>query len=355
MRQSRKLDHLKQAMALKDGPLTNGFADLLLVHNCLPDIAVSDVDLSCRFLGLEMSHPIIINAVTGGDKDVTEVNEKLAQFAKLTHSVMAVGSQFAAVEQSTVERSFKIVKEVNPDGIVFANLGAHATPEQAQQAIDMIDAKALQIHLNVAQELVMTEGDRDFSGYIANVAAIAHHVKVPVIVKEVGFGISREAAIKIVNSDVTAIDIGGAGGTNFVAIEGARSRATLDVDMLKWGIPTAVSTIEVLEVLPPEMELIVSGGIRTPLEVIKALALGGNAVGIAGPILRLVQENDIETAATKFEAFLASIKQYMVLLGTRNISDLSYIPVVITGKSRDWLTSRGIDVLKYNARIKSRA
>lgn len=352
MRQSRKLDHLKYAMELKDGPVANGFADFSLIHNCLPDLASDDVTLSCSLFGLELNHPIIINAVTGGDKDVTEVNSKLAEFARQTNSIMAVGSQFAAIESPEVIDSFKVVNAINPNGIIFANIGAHATPDQAQLAVEMIGAKALQVHLNSAQELIMGEGDRDFSGYLSNIAQIAATVKVPVIVKEVGCGIAREQAVKLFNAGIQAIDIGGVGGTNFLAIEAARNKTDLDIETLSWGIPTAISTVEVLSVLPSKREVIVSGGVRTPLDVVKALALGGRAVGIANPILRLVLNNDMPAAVAIFKELLAKIKLYMMLLGARNTRDLQTVPIIITGKSKDWLMARNVNIIQFANRQK---
>ncbi|MGI6093024.1 MAG: type 2 isopentenyl-diphosphate Delta-isomerase [Negativicutes bacterium] len=352
IRQSRKLDHLKYAMALKDGPVANGFNDFSLIHNCLPDIASSDVTLSCTLCGLELNHPVIINAVTGGDKDVTEVNAKLAEFARQTNSVMAVGSQFAAIESPEVEESFNIVNTVNPDGIVFANIGAHATAKQAELAVKMIKAKAIQIHLNTAQELIMGEGDRDFSGYLENISLIAAAVNVPVIVKEVGCGIAKEQAIKLFQAGVKAIDVGGVGGTNFLAIEAARNKSDLDKETLSWGIPTAISTVETLSVLPSNREVIVSGGLRTPLEVVKAIALGGSAVGIANPILRLVLKNDMPGAVAAFKEFLVKVKLYMTLLGAKTIQDLHSVPIIITGKSKDWLTARNIDITQFANRQK---
>lgn len=352
MRQSRKLEHLKYSMLLKDGPAINGFGDFSLIHNCLPNMALDEVSLSCSVVGLKLAHPIIINAVTGGGQEVTAINERLAQFARVTNSAMAVGSQYAAFENPDVEISYKIVNKVNPNGIIFANLGAHATPEQAQQAVEMIGAKAIQIHLNVAQELMMGEGDRDFSGYRDNIAAIVKKVNVPVIVKEVGCGMAMEQAAELVQTGIKALDVGGAGGTNFLAIEAARTSVELAPEILQWGIPTAISTVEVLEKLPPHVDLIVSGGIRTPLEVVKALALGGKAVGIANPIVKLIHEHDLESAKKSFETFISQIRQFMVLLGTKTLNELATAPIIISGSSRDWLMARGINVVKYGTRQK---
>jgi isopentenyl-diphosphate delta-isomerase len=347
VRQSRKLDHLKYSLALADGPGTNGFADFSLVHNCLPGLAWADVTLTTAVAGLPLSHPVIINAITGGAADVSGINAQLAELAKLTGAAMAVGSQYAALENPAVCESYRIVRTVNPHGLLFANLGAHATPDQAVRAVAMIGADALQIHLNAAQELAMSEGDRDFSGYLENIAAIAAACPVPVIAKEVGAGIAREQAAALVRAGVRAIDTGGAGGTNFVAIEAARSAAELPPDTISWGIPAAVSAVEVASVLPPAVDLIVAGGIRTPLEAVKALALGGRAVAVAAPAVRLLRGKSLTEAVAWFEAFLAEMRRYMLLVGARRVSDLPSVPLVITGNSKEWLNQRGIDTARF--------
>lgn len=347
MRQSRKLDHLKYSLSLADGPGVNGFTDITLVHNCLPDLKWDDIDISSSIAGISLHNPLVINAITGGAKDVAKVNGQIAEFACLTKMAMAVGSQYAALEDPEVKQSYQIVREKNPDGVIFANLGAYATPSQAQLAVDMIDAQAIQIHLNVAQELIMAEGDRDFSSYLANISRIAEHVSVPVIVKEVGCGIGKEQATLLAKSGIKAIDVGGMGGTNFLAIEGARSQLSLSEELLSWGIPTAISAIETMSVLPKELDMMVSGGIRTPLDVVKSLALGGNAIGMATPIIKILYEKEIDDAVSWFDRFIHEMKCYMLLLGANNVKNIGKVPVVITGYSREWLIGRGFNIPKY--------
>lgn len=347
MRQSRKLDHLKYSLSLSDGPGVSGFADIGLVHNCLPNLAWDELSLSSSIAGIGIHHPLIINAITGGAHDVAVVNERIAEFACQTNTAMAVGSQYAALEDPEVQQSYKIVRKKNPNGIIFANLGAHATVQQAQMAVEMIDADALQIHLNVAQELMMTEGDRDFSGYVTNIAKIVEKVNVPVIIKEVGCGIAKEQAHLLTEIGIGAIDVGGMGGTNFLAIEAARSQLPIAPETLCWGIPTAISAIEIMSVIPKHVDMMVSGGIRTALEVVKSLALGGVAVGMATPIVRMLYEKDMEYTISWFQHFLHEIKCYMLLSGAANINDLVKVPVIITGYSKEWLTARGIDTNKY--------
>ncbi len=351
MRQSRKLDHLKYAILLADGPASTGFEDVSLIHNCLPDLSWRDIDLETSIAGIHLEHPVIINAITGGAVDVTEVNAQIARLAKATRAIMAVGSQYAALEDPQVIESYKIIRKINPDGLCLANLGAHVTPKQAREAVDMINACGLQIHLNIAQEIFMAEGDRNFSGYLTNIANIVEASNVPVIIKEVGCGIARRQADMLVRSGVRVIDVGGAGGTNFLAIEARRRQLALPNDILSWGIPTVISAIEVSSIKPDNVDLIVSGGIRTAHDAVKALAIGGKAIAIAAPIIRLVKEKGMEGATQWFNAFLDDIKRYMILTGAKNIEELSsQTPFVIGGRCREWLNDRGIDVTKYARR-----
>ncbi len=352
IRQSRKLEHLKYSMLLDDGPAAAGFTDFHLVHNCLPDLSWQDIKLTTSIANIPLSQPIIINAITGGAADVIDINQMLAEFAHLTGTAMAVGSQYSAIETPAEAESYKVVRKSNPDGVLFANLGAHASPEAAVCAVEMIDAQAIQIHLNAGQEIIMTEGDRNFTDYLSRIEAIVKKVTIPVIVKEVGCGIAAEQAQALANIGVTVIDVGGTGGTNFLAIEAARSQLTLDDEMLLWGIPTAISAVEVISAIENNVDVIISGGVRTPLDAVKALAIGGKAVAIAAPVLKVLKDNGLDGAVHWYQNFIVDLKRYMLLLGARSISDLTTVPLVITGFSREWLTTRGIDITQFAHRKK---
>lgn len=348
MRQSRKSEHLERSVMLADGPEPTGFGDFRLVPNCLPNLSWDEIDITTVVAGLTLTHPLIINAITGGAPDVAGVNGQLAELARRTGSVMAVGSQYAALENPAVHESYTIVRQKNPKGIVWANLGAHTSPDDALRAVDMLAADAIQIHLNVAQELIMAEGDRDFRSYLANIAAIASTSKVPVIVKEVGCGIAREQAVALMDAGVRAIDVGGAGGTNFMAIEAARSGLTLAPELLGWGIPSAISAVEVASVLQPGVDLIVSGGIRSSLDAVLSLAIGGRAVAVAGPLVKLLHQQGLDAAEEWITGFLDGVRRFMLLTGSRRTPDLVRVPLVITGASREWLSARGINVNEYS-------
>ena len=350
LRQSRKLDHIEHALALGDGPADNRFADFQLLHNCLPELKLEEIRLETDAAGISLPHPLIINAITGGTDDVTRVNAMLADVARLTGAAMAVGSQFAALREPAASLSYAVVRDVNPDGVLFANLGAHASAEQAKQAVAMINANALQIHFNPAQELMMPEGDRSFRGYLANLRDIINGTDVPVIAKETGCGMAAEQVASLAAAGVRAVDVGGAGGTNFLAIEAARGNLVLDADAFSWGIPTAVSAAEAASVLPAGVGLIVSGGVRTPLDAVKALALGAGAVAMAGPLLRLVQSGGVGAAVNWIENFLAMMRRYLLLTGSSCLADLQEKPLIVSGFSRNWLIDRGVDITAFARR-----
>lgn len=354
IRQSRKLEHLKYSLLLDDGPAAAGFADFHLVHNCLPDLSWQDIDISTAVAGITLPQPIIINAITGGAADVTQVNRELAEFSRITGTSMAVGSQYSAIEDPASAHSYKIVRETNPNGVLFANLGAHATPEAACYAVEMIGAQGIQIHLNAGQEIIMNEGDRDFSGYLSKIEAIVKKVSVPVIVKEVGCGIAREQAEALAGIGIKAIDVGGTGGTNFLAIEAARGQINLDEEMAAWGIPTAIAAIEAVSATAPAVDVILSGGVRTPLDVVKAFSIGGSATGIAGPVLKIIKTQGVDGAVRWYNNFVTDIRRFMLLVGAQNLNDLRFIPVVVTGFSREWLSARGIDTEQFARRKKTR-
>lgn len=349
-RQSRKIDHLQHALQLTDGPTSSGFEELTLVHNCLPEVKSCDVSIETTCAGMRLLHPVIINAMTGGAAALTQVNRRLAEVAKRTDSVMAVGSQFAGLEFAEVVESFRVVRNVHPSGIVWANIGAYAKLEDAQRVVDMIEANALQVHLNAAQEISMPEGDADFSGWLRQIEIFARQLPVPIIVKETGCGMAGEQIRALASVGVRAIDVGGSGGTNFIAIESARSARSFSIDQLEWGIPTAISALEAAEVLPRGVDMIVSGGVRSPLDALKSFAVGAVAVGMAAPVLRKTETEGVDAAVNWLQDYLETLKKMTMLLGRRSIKDVAAQPMVISGRVAQWMDARKISIQKYACR-----
>jgi isopentenyl-diphosphate delta-isomerase len=327
-----------------------GFEDIAFIHQSLPDTFLHQADLGTSVGELSLSSPIFINAMTGGGGDRTiQINRDLASAAKITGLAMAVGSQMSALKDPNEVESYRVVRKENPKGIIFGNLGSEATIDQAKAAVDMIEANALQIHLNVVQELTMPEGDRDFRGALKRIEQIVLHSEVPVVVKEVGFGMNKETVSMLASIGVSAVDVGGFGGTNFSRIENARRDRLLSF-FDEWGIPTAVSIAEAVN-QKDEIAVIASGGIQTSLEIAKVLALGAGAAGMAGYFLKVLIKEGLEPLIEEINIIHNELKMIMTALGASNIRQLQQAPVIISGKTHHWLNERNIDTKAFSQRI----
>ncbi|MBN6188578.1 type 2 isopentenyl-diphosphate Delta-isomerase [Aneurinibacillus sp. BA2021] len=346
-RTSRKREHIEHALTTGQSG-AHGLSDVKFVHNCLPDLALGQIDSRTTIGGLALSSPIVVNAMTGGADETYSINQALGILAHETGAALAVGSQMAAVKNASLADTYQVARREHPHGILFGNLGAEATPDMARRAVEMIEADALQIHLNVMQELIMPEGERDFTGALRRIEAIVAAVDVPVIVKEVGFGMSREAAQKLASCGVAAVDIGGRGGTNFAEIENLR-RTQPFTGLNEWGIPTAASLLEVAALSDPP-DIVATGGIQTALDVARCLALGASCVGMAGAFLRYAVEGRIEEAVQYMRSLHEELAVIMTALGAINIAALQRVPLVITGETYHWAEQRGIDCRTLAAR-----
>lgn len=333
-RKDRKREHIKfflESSSMK----SNLFEDIYLKHNALPELNLGQIDTSCMFLGKRVDFPIMINAITGGTKFSREINEELSKLAKHFNIPMAVGSQTIALHNKNSRDSFKIVREiVGEEGIVLSNVSANSSLEEVMDAIEMIKADGIQLHLNVAQELAMEEGDRNFEGILENIKYIVENVKTPIIVKEVGFGISKEVAKELYNVGVKYIDISGAGGTNFIEIEDLRNQKIDFSDLYDWGIPTALSLLECRE-LEEDLNIIASGGIKNSQDIVKSLVLGASMIGLSGEILRCLLEGGYEIASKYIEGVLYKTKMLMLLLGKKNIKELKNTHFKIKGELKE--------------------
>ena len=345
IRAKRKMDHIKLFTLLGDGPLTAGFEDVRFMHNCLPDLGSQNIKLSTKIAGIKLNNPLLINAITGGADVLSAENQMLAEVAATTGCAMAVGSQYGSVTRKEGIKSFEVVRKYNPNGIIFANLSADAKADIVENAIEMIAADGLQLHLNVAQELVMPEGDRDFSGYLHNIELICAKTQVPVIVKETGCGMTKEQVRQLLNCGVAAVDVGGAGGTNFLAIEAARRQDSGYNELLSWGIPTALSILEARTIVAGNnCGLIASGGIRNALDMAKALALGADAVGMAGNILLKIKLEGVSSAVQEITKMFELLRNIMLLTGCNNVAGLRKIPLLFSGTLFQHIACRGYDL-----------
>ena len=330
-RSQRKDDHMN--LALKQETRTNDFDLIRYFHHSFPELNFNDVDLSAKYLNHYFDYPFYINAMTGGSLKTKELNRKLAILAKKYNLMMVVGSQHAALDDETLAETYSIVREVNPDGFIVGNINPNASVEEAKRAIEMIGANALSIHVNPAQELAMDEGDRDFSHWLDSIKKIKQAVSVPVIVKEVGFGMSRYTISQLYKIGIEHVDVSGRGGTNFIKIENDRSEMK-ELDYLEnWGMSTVESLLEAKPFMS-KIEILASGGVRHPLDVIKALSLGASAVGMSGHFLRMAQKEE-ETMEKEMERFIDDLKKIMLLLGKRNIGQLIDTDLILEGRLKD--------------------
>lgn len=354
-REQRKLEHLHYALTLGDSKQSAGFEDVRFLHDCLSAVNPDRVDLRTRFAGLTLSSPLFIDALTGGADAVTTINKQLARVAARTGIAMAVGSQYGAVRDRSSQKSFAVVREENPDGVVFANVSALATPAEVQQAVHMLAAAAVEIHLNVAQELFMPEGDHDFAALWTNLQRLREQVTVPIIIKETGCGMAAAQIQKLQAAGFNCLNVAGAGGTSFAAIETARSGNVRRQRFANWGIPTVWSLLEARRVCSPETAILASGGIRDGWQAAKALALGAAAVGMAGNILALLEPpegaisgssseaNAVERTITTVEEMLADLRDIMVLTGAATIKDLQQVRLIFTGRTLEYLQNRSLE------------
>jgi len=347
----RKIEHM-ELCAEKPVEARNikpGFEDIILVHRAIPEIDMDNIDLSTKFLGKELQAPFLIASITGGHPATTPINAALAKAAGELGIGIGVGSQRAAIEDPSHKESFTVVRDEAPDAFVYGNVGAAQIKEYgveiAESLVDMLDADALAVHLNFLQEAIQPEGDRDATGCLEAIEDICS-LDVPVIVKETGAGISREDAILLKKAGVSAIDVGGVGGTSWAGVEVYRARQRNDdtsesLGELFWdfGIPTAASLIECRVSLP----LIATGGVRTGLDIARSIALGADVASAAlpfvGPALK-----DAAAVKTSLEKIFEELKVAMFLCGCGDINSLkTNCPVVVTGKTLEYLTQRGFE------------
>jgi isopentenyl-diphosphate Delta-isomerase len=357
----RKVDHIR--ICLDDRAqaknATAGFQDIQLVHRALPETDKAKIDLSTTFLGKKFCAPIIVGAMTGGTEEAIEINANIAQAVEKLGLGMGLGSQRAAIENSSLERTYRVAREKAPHAFLIANVGGvqlvHGYGvKEVKRIVEMIDADAVAIHLNALQEAVQPEGQTNFKGVLAKIAEIAGAIDVPVIAKETGAGISAEDAKVLDKAGVKAIDIGGVGGTSFAAVEYHRTvkkdgeaQNYLGEALWDWGIPTAVSLIETAQTV--KLPVIASGGVRSGTDIAKALSLNADLASLVQPILQTAVKSP-EATVQKLRCLIEELRNVMFLTGVERIADLANTPVVITGKTAEWLSARGFNLQKYAKR-----
>lgn len=357
----RKEEHIKICLDDKAQAkqATTGFEDIHFVHKALPEIDKQNIDLTTHVFGHKFNAPIIVGAITGGTAEAEKINANIAQAVENLGLGMGVGSQRVAIENPNLKETFRVARKKAPNAFLIANIGGvqlvHGYgAKEVKNAIEMVEANAVAFHLNALQEAVQPEGQTKFGGILAKISEITGELDIPVVIKETGCGIAAEEAKKLESAGVGAIDVAGSGGTSFAAVEYFRARE--DQDSLghvlgkvfwDWGIPTAVSLAETAQTV--KIPVIASGGVRNGSDIAKALALGASLASLAQPILKTAVRSATETEKL-LSLLMAELKNAMFLLGTEKTEQLTQTPLVVNGKTAQWLTTRGFSVENYARR-----
>lgn len=338
--QKRKKEHLELCLDTESvsSPSSTGLEVYRFVHNALPELDIDEIDIGTTFLGKRLKAPILISSMTGGFDLARKVNRNLAVAAQRLGLAMGVGSQRVAIEEPSAASSFQ-VRDLAPDILLLGNLGAVQLNygyglEQCRRALAMIGADGLILHLNVLQEAVQPEGNRNFKGLTGKIAAMCRELGVPVVAKEVGNGISVDVATRLQRAGVKAIDIAGKGGTSWSAVEtqrAARLGQRVDTAFADWGIPTEEAIISVRKALP-DIQLIASGGIRSGVDMAKSIALGADLAGLGQPLLAAALES-ADKVVELLAGVIHELKVSMLCVGSKDLKELRQAPLTRATRS----------------------
>ncbi len=338
----RKMDHLRICAEHDVGAagISAGFENYRLVHRALPELDLDEVDLHTEFLGRPLQAPFLVSAITGGAPQARQINLNLAEAAQQLGLAMCVGSQRAAIEDPSLEITYQ-VRDAAPDVLLLANLGAVQLNygygvQECLRAVEMIEADALVLHLNPLQEALQPNGNVRFSRLLDKIAAVCEQLDVPVIAKEVGWGISEFVVRQLLNVGVAAIDVAGAGGTSWSEVEKHRAKTSLQHRVAEhfdgWGIPTAEAIVQA-RCAAPHLPLIGSGGIRTGPQAAVALALGADIVGLAGPLV-VPATLSAEAVRDELRVVIEGLRVAMFAAGLPDIAQLKAAPLCHLGPAR---------------------
>jgi isopentenyl-diphosphate delta-isomerase len=341
----RKDAHLDLCATQEVAPQENRtlLDDVRLMHCAMPELAWGDLDLSTSLFGKVLRAPLLVTGMTGGTERARVVNREIAEVAQEFGLAFGVGSQRAMAERPELTETFA-VREVAPSLVLIGNIGLQQAAtmglDAVRRLVDSLGADALALHLNPGQELSQPEGDRDFRGGYEVITRLVAAFGDRLLVKETGCGISAEVAGRLAACGVRTIDVSGLGGTSWVRVEQLRSAGVareVGAQFSGWGIPTAAAVALARRAVPAEVKLIAAGGVRTGLDVARALALGADLGGMALPLFRAHQARGQEGVREALTTILQGLRQALLLTGCRTPAQLRTRPRVITGELKDWL------------------
>jgi isopentenyl-diphosphate delta-isomerase len=328
---NRKRDHIDICLGPDiEHASSSGFDGYQFIHVALPEIDFEDIDLQVNFLGHDISAPLFISGMTGGINDAVNINGELAELCSDMNIPFVLGSQRSMLNDLASDESYTIARKRAPNGLISANIGATEIACREHHAgilsiIDRIDANFLTVHANPLQELFQPEGNTRFSGVLRGIEQIRGRIDIPIIVKEVGSGISLELAKKLHDIGVDAIDVAGKGGTSWSAVEMKRNQSEFSEYFREWGMPTSYCLLSLREYCGKVgMSIMSSGGIRNTHDIGMSIAMGAISVGMARPILLAYHENGIQAVQALLEEHMKNLKRIMFLTGSKNCYQLSH-------------------------------
>lgn len=367
--EKRKIEHIE--LSLRDDVVYKDncrelYSDIVLIHQAIPGLKPSDINMELSFLNYTLKAPLLIEGMTGGVLIAKNINESLAKLAKRFRIAIGVGSQRPILKydfKAEIVDTYRVVREIADDVPVIGNIGItqlrELSVEHVRQLVDIIKADALAVHLNPAQEIIQPGGDHDFNKDLYDkLKEILREVDVPVIVKEVGNGLSYEVVKKLRDIGVRLFDTAGACGTSWVKIEALRNHGDIiqrEIGLLLyevgWGIPTPLSLIEARSAAPDGV-IIASGGVWNGINAAKLIALGADIVGFARPLLKSLLEGGLDSAEKFIERYIRELAVTMFLTGSTSLMDLRRASIVLGTRIRDYIVQRGINLEEYLSRVR---
>ena len=331
-RRERKDAHIENYLRSKSKESTL-LDNVYIEHNAISDVSLDEIDTSIEFMDKKISMPLMIDAMTGGGSVSISINEDLSSICESLNIPMAVGSESIALSEEDSRESFELVK-YKENLFRIGNLGFEREYEDFIFARDLIDANAMQVHLNLAQELVMKEGDNSYHSSLELIEKLVNDFDYPIIVKETGSGISKTVAKKLIDVGVKYIDVAGKGGTNFIEIEDLRDFEVDYSDLYNWGIPTAKSIIDIRSI-SDDTFIIASGGVRTAMDLAKSIIIGADMAAMTGEVLNYLLHGGYDACESFLKEINLKLKIIMVLLGVRNIDELKNVDYKLTGELKE--------------------
>lgn len=326
----RKKDHIEICLNedVAFSSITTGFENYYFEHNAITEVDFNKVDLATKFLKKKINYPFLISCMTGGTSEAEKINEHLAIAAKELNIPIGVGSQRQALENDKYISSYKVIRKNAGDVPVLSNIGAAQVSqiksvEQYRRIVELVNASALVIHVNPLQEMIQTSGEPNFKGLLKNIERLVQRIDIPIIVKEVGSGISKSAAKILLDTGVYGIDVAGAGGTSWAQVELKRNKEENEY-FRNWGLPTSYC-IRQIKALKSKynFSLIASGGISNGIDIAKSIALGADLAASAKPLLKIVMDKGVDGIVNEISSWFDDVKKIMYLTGSKNIKELS--------------------------------